>query len=192
VSVTYMMTDLFVKKINSLFQQFKIVLSMKKYFFTAVLVLFTGLFVSAQNLNSLINEVAKSPNAKREVVDGATAVKTTKAKVEKFANDTLARLLPVMQKVDSVEMVSTQTPDSVITELIKNYKIGVGDSIIKVTDRSPFHSRTIAHKEDGVTAAVFILIALDPPYMSGAVMKFSGKFDEADLKEMATNKFMGN
>jgi len=29
-------------------------------------------------------------------------------------------------------------------------------------------------------------------HMSGAVMKFSGKFDEADLKEMATNRFMGN
>jgi len=163
---------------------------MKKYFFITIFVLFTGQFVLAQDLDSLMKEIAKSPNAKREVTDGATMAKTIEANMPKDTTGTLARLLPVIQKVDSMVTISTQVPDSVVNDLIKNYKISNSDSIIKVMDRNPFHVRTIAHKKDGVTTAIFIFFNVDP--MMGAITKLSGKFEEADLKEMVTNRLMGN
>jgi len=165
---------------------------MKKYFFTVIFALFTGLFASAQDLNSLMNEVAKSENAKREVGDGAAIVGRMKTFLEKDTTGMMARLLPVMQKIDSAMTVSIQSPDSVATELIKNYKLGVGDSIIKVTDKAPAYIRTIVHKEGDSTTEVFLLYVIDAPYNAGAIFKYSGKFNEADLREMATNKFMGN
>ncbi|NDV93731.1 DUF4252 domain-containing protein [Dysgonomonas sp. 521] len=159
---------------------------MKKYLFSLVVALIATQFISAQDLNALMQDMSKVEGVQHQVVDRAMLDMSIKAALETDSTGELKSNMPAfMEKLDSVVVVAIENySPEVKTRFeseLQNFKDGNGYTTLLTVKDGSDNVRIISYKEGDRPKGVFILV-LDEE--DAVVVKMSGELDESDLEEI--------
>ncbi|MDR0824433.1 MAG: DUF4252 domain-containing protein [Prevotella sp.] len=150
---------------------------MKKIMFSFVLAMAAIQFSYAQDLNSLINELAKTEGAQHQVIDRSMLnMANDQGETDKSA---------LMQNLDSIVVLAIEGCKPEIKDkflaVFENFKDGNGyETLLNVKDGQD-KVLIVSHKEGDVSTDVYIL-ALDEKDI--AIVKMSGKLSDSDLADI--------
>ncbi|MDU1890466.1 MAG: DUF4252 domain-containing protein [Dysgonomonas sp.] len=151
---------------------------MKKYLCGLVLLLALGVTASAQDLNTLIAELAKVDNVQHQVIDK----EMLKPAVEQAKNQMGSNF---MEKIEEIEVAAfenypAEIKDKVLNTVEEVKKANLYETLLSVKDKE--NNVTIfAKKDKDIISEVFIVVVDDE---DAVVVKMSGSLSESDLNEI--------
>jgi hypothetical protein len=155
---------------------------MKKFIVFFILILAGSHIATAQDLDRLMEEVAKNEKTQRQVVD-----KTMLAQAQ--AQDTTGELKSVMpsfmQKIDSIQVVTLLEEDAdtrnLVLDNLNSFKDDdVYSTQVRVKDGED-NVRIIAKRDGEAISDVYIFV-MDEKYV--VLVKISGRLEQSDLEDI--------
>jgi predicted CopG family antitoxin len=167
---------------------------MKKFIVFFILILAGSHIATAQELDRLMEEVAKNEKAQRQVVDKAMlGASVAQAQAQDSTGELKSKMPSFMQKIDSIQVVTLKknAPDTrnMVLDNLNSFKDDdVYSTLVRVKDGED-NVRIIA-KRDGETVSDVYILVMDEEDI--VLVKMSGRLEQSDLedivKEQAKNK----
>jgi hypothetical protein len=163
---------------------------MKKYLFSLVVALIAAQFISAQDLNGLMQELSKVEGVQHQIVDKAMLDMSMKSAQEAdTTGETKSKMPSFMEKLDSVEVVAIEnySPEvkAKLEDQIQNFKDGNGYTTLLTVRDGTDNVRIISYKDGDQPKGVYILV-LDEE--DAVVVKMAGNLSEADLMDIVNEQ----
>jgi len=167
---------------------------MKKFIVFFILILAGSHIATAQELDRLMEEVAKNEKAQRQVVDKAMlGVSMAQAQAQDPTGELKSKMPSFMQKIDSIQVVTLEedAPDTrnMVLDNLNSFKDDdIYSTLVRVKDGED-NVRIIAKKNGETVSDVYIFVMDEDDIV---LVKMSGRLEQSDLedivKEQTKNK----
>ncbi|GAB6121232.1 DUF4252 domain-containing protein [Dysgonomonas termitidis] len=167
---------------------------MKKFIVFFILILAGTHIATAQDLDRLMEEVAKNEKAQRQVVDKTMlGASMAQAQAQDPTGELKSKMPSFMQKIDSIQVVTLEegAPDTrnTVLENLNSFKDDdIYSTLVRVKDGED-NVRIIAKKNGEAVSDVYIFVVDEDDIV---LVKMSGRLEQSDLedivKEQTKNK----